>query len=160
MTSGVVGKVGWLVPLLVLLAAVRMMRDPVRNGPMGRQVIGWTAFGFGLLGIVHIANGSPQPTAGDTTPLRDGGGAVGYVVSALLLDLLRTPYVVVPLLLLLAFFGLLVITATPLYRIPDRVRDLQDMLFGARPRVDDDATQPIRGGGALEEIDPDMGDPA
>ncbi|TIC79868.1 DNA translocase FtsK [Nocardioides sp. GY 10113] len=131
--SGSVGKIGWLVPLLVMVAAWRVMRDPVHNGPVGRQVIGWTAFSFGILGIVHIANGMPEPVAGDTMPLRDGGGAIGYVVSALLLDLLRSTYVVVPLLALLSFFGVLVITATPLYRIPDRLRDLSNHLFGVHP---------------------------
>ena len=97
------------------------MRDPVRNGPAGRQVIGWSAFCFGVLGLVHIANGSPQPVSGDTTPLREGGGAVGFVVSSLLLDLLRSDLIVVPLLVLLAFFGVLVITATPLYQVPERL---------------------------------------
>ncbi len=164
--AGTVGKVGWLVPFLVLLAAWRVMRDPVSNGPVGRQVIGWAAFSFGLLGIVHIANGSPQPVSGDTSPLRDGGGAVGYVVSALLLDLLRSPAVVVPLLVLLAFFGLLVITATPLYRVPDRLRALGDSLLGRRPATDDggEPTQPIRvkrgTGDAGDTIDPLMGDQA
>ncbi|WP_436701901.1 DNA translocase FtsK [Nocardioides sp. BYT-33-1] len=154
--SGSVGKIGWFVPLLVLAAGWRVMRDPVGNGPAGRQVIGWTAFSFGLLGVVHIANGSPEPVQGDTTPLRDGGGAVGYVVSALLLDLLRAPAVVVPLLVLLAFFGVLVITATPLYRVPDRLRDLGDLLLGRHHGHDDDATQAID----LDDTFERMGDPA
>ena len=94
------------------------MRDPESNGPAGRQVVGWVALAFGVLGIVHIAAGNPQPVNGDASDLRDAGGAIGYVVSSLLLDLLRTPYVVVPLLLLLAFFGVLVITATPVYQVP------------------------------------------
>src|SRR5215218_2968244 len=164
--AGTVGKVGWLVPFLVLLAAWRVMRDPVSNGPVGRQVIGWAAFSFGLHGIVHIANGSPEPASGDTTPLREGGGAVGYVVSALLLDLLRSTAVVVPLLLLLVFFGLLVITATPLYRVPDRLREMGDSLLGRRPATDDsgEPTQPIRlkrgSGGMGDTLDPLMGDPA
>lgn len=157
--SGSVGKIGWLVPLLVLLAGWRVMRDPVHNGPAGRQVVGWTAFSFGVLGIVHVANGSPQPVDGDTTPLREGGGAVGYVVSALLLDLLRSPYVVVPLLVLLAFFGVLVITGTPLYRVPDRLRELGDHLLG-RPHPTDggEPTQPIKVG-TDDTLDP-VGDPA
>jgi len=160
--AGTVGKVGWFVPLLVLLAAWRVMRDPVANGPVGRQVIGWTAFAFGLLGIVHIANGSPEPISGDTTPLREGGGAIGYVVSALLLDLLRSPAVVVPLLVLLAFFGVLVITATPLYRLPDRLREMNDALLGRHHAADDgEPTQPIRvKRGSDDTLDPLMGDPA
>ncbi|WP_181407678.1 DNA translocase FtsK [Nocardioides sambongensis] len=153
--SGSVGKIGWLVPLLVMLAGWRVMRDPVHNGPVGRQVIGWTALAFGILGIVHIANGSPEPIDGDTMPLRDGGGAIGYVVSALLLDLLRSPYVVVPLLALLSFFGVLVITATPLYRVPDRLRDLSHHLFG---HPDDDRSAARRPD--LEDTFERSGDPA
>jgi DNA segregation ATPase FtsK/SpoIIIE, S-DNA-T family len=146
--SGSVGKVGWLVPLFVVLVGWRVMRDPERNGPAGRQVIGWSAFCFGILGLVHIANGSPEPVAGDTTPLREGGGAVGFVVSSLLLDLLRSDLIVVPLLVLLAFFGVLVITATPLYRVPERLAAARDRALGRhREEADDpaiDDTQPIR----------------
>ncbi|MFC7501757.1 DNA translocase FtsK [Nocardioides sp. CPCC 206347] len=155
--SGTVGKIGWFVPLLVLLGGWRVMRDPVGNGPAGRQIIGWAALAFGLLGIVHIANGSPEPVQGDTSALREGGGAIGYVVSALLLDLLRSPALVVPLLALLACFGVLVITATPLYRVPDRLRELGDTLFGRHHDYDDaDATQPIRLSDTFERT----GDPA
>jgi len=164
--TGSVGKIGWFVPLMIVLAGWRVMRDPVQNGPAGRQVIGWTAFAFGVLGIVHIANGSPEPVMGDTSPLRDGGGAIGFVVSSLLLDLLRATVVVVPLLLLLSFFGLLVITATPLYRVPERMAHLRDRALGRTPvetDADGEPTQPIRTRGrrALDDtIDPDLGDPA
>ena len=116
-TSGAVGKVGWLVPLFLVYAGWRTLRDPERNGPAGRQVIGWAAFALGLLGIVHIANGNPQPVLGDATNLQEAGGAVGYVTSSLLLDLMQTTYVVVPLLVLLAAFGVLIISATPVYQI-------------------------------------------
>ncbi len=144
--SGSVGKVGWLVPLALVYVGWRTMRDPVHNGPAGRQVVGWTALAFGVLGIVHIAAGNPQPDLGDTTDLRQGGGAVGFVVSSLLLDLLRTPYVVVPVLVLVALFGVLVITATPVYQIPRRLAALRDRALGREPagEEDADATQPVR----------------
>ncbi|WP_191480138.1 FtsK/SpoIIIE family DNA translocase [Nocardioides ochotonae] len=161
MVAGTVGKVAWLVPLGLVWMGWRTMRDPVGNGPVGRQVIGWTALAFGVLGIVHIANGSPEPVQGDASPLQDAGGAVGFVVSSLLLDLLRSAYVVVPLLGLLSFFGTLVITATPLYQVPDRLRDLSDRLTG-RPLEDDEEAAP-RGRSRRhhdDEIDPEMGDPA
>ena len=69
-TAGAVGKVGWLVPLFLVYAGWRTLRDPERNGPVGRQVIGWSAFTFGILGIVHIANGNPQPELGDASNLQ------------------------------------------------------------------------------------------
>ena len=126
MTAGAVGKVGWLVPFFVLYAGWRTLRDPEHNGPVGRQVIGWSAFALGALGIVHIANGNPQPELGDASQLQQAGGAVGFVMSSLLLDLLRTAYVVVPVLALLAFFGVLIITATPVYQIPARLAAARD----------------------------------
>jgi S-DNA-T family DNA segregation ATPase FtsK/SpoIIIE len=128
--AGSVGLVGWFVPLLLCYVAWRNMRDPDANGPAGRQIIGWAALGFGTLGIVHIANGSPQPRLGNGEALQQAGGAIGFVVAKLLHDLLRTNFVVVPLLALLAVFGVLVITATPIYQIPARLRELRERLLG------------------------------
>jgi len=156
---GSVGKIGWFVPLLIVVAGWRTMRDPVRTGPAGRQVIGWAALAFGVLGIVHIASGNPQPVLGDARALQDAGGAVGYVISSLLLDLLRTAYVVVPLLALMTFFGVLVITATPLYRVPARLAEQRDRLLGRTPSGQDpmagEETRPIR----TRDLDP-VSDPA
>jgi DNA segregation ATPase FtsK/SpoIIIE, S-DNA-T family len=157
--AGSVGKMGWFVPLVLVWTGWRTLRDPEHNGPVGRQVIGWTAVAFGVLGIVHIANGSPEPIDGDTAPLQDAGGAIGFVVSSVLLDLLRSPYVVVPLLALVAFFGVLVVTATPLYQVPDRLRDLGDRLLGREHYEEEDEPRG-RGRRDDDEIDPDMGDPA
>ncbi len=160
--AGSVGKVGWFVPLMLVHIGWRNMRDPVQNGPAGRQVVGWAALAFGLLGIVHIANDSPQPVLGDASDLQNGGGAIGFVVSSLLLDLLRTPYVVVPLLALMAFFGVLVITATPLYQVPDRLAEARDRMLGRHPEDDEDVTQPInaRGRGKVADEFDREGDPA
>jgi DNA segregation ATPase FtsK/SpoIIIE, S-DNA-T family len=159
--TGSVGKVGWFVPLALVFIGWRNLRDPDHNGPAGRQLIGWTALGFGVLGIVHIANGSPRPVLGDTSDLQQAGGAIGFVVSSLLLDLLRTPYVVVPLLVLLSVFGVLVITATPVYQIPTRLAETRDRLLGRTKPESDDAelTQPIRPRGRRgADIDPATGD--
>ncbi|WP_084152055.1 FtsK/SpoIIIE family DNA translocase [Nocardioides halotolerans] len=163
--TGCVGKVGWLVPLMLLVVGWRNLRDPIHNGPAGRQVVGWSALGLGLLGIVHVAEGNPQPVSGDAGPLREGGGAIGYVVSSLLLDLLRTPYVVVPVLLLLCVFGVLVITATPLYKVPSRLAAARDRALGRDHDDEDEDARPARRGrrtdlDATGEIDPSMGDPA
>jgi DNA segregation ATPase FtsK/SpoIIIE, S-DNA-T family len=165
--AGSVGLLAWFVPLLLCYVAWRNLRDPERNGPAGRQVIGWGALLFGVLGIVHISNGSPTPKMGDTAPLQQAGGAIGFVVSKLLMDLLQTPYVVVPLLLLLALFGVLVVTATPVYQVPARLRELGDRIMGRPvPAEDDSLAEPTtavkrrRGRSASDEIDPDLGDPA
>ncbi|HEY3531360.1 MAG TPA: DNA translocase FtsK [Nocardioides sp.] len=163
--AGSVGKVGWLVPLMLVWVGWRNMRDPERNGPAGRQVVGWVALAFGVLGTVHIAAGNPAPVNGDSSDLRDAGGAIGYVVSSLLLDLLRTAYVVVPLLLLLAFFGLLVVTATPVYQVPAKLAAFRDRVLGRTPVEQSDLPENgvrsrRRRSFGEDEYDPEMGDPA
>ena len=159
--AGSVGKVGWFVPLMLVYIGWRNMRDPEHNGPAGRQVVGWAALGFGILGIVHIANGDPQPVLGDASDLQSAGGAIGFVVASLLLDLLRTAYVVVPLLAMLSFFGVLVITATPLYMVPTRLAETRDRMLGRHHEEEDlESTQPIRTRGKVgDDFDPE-GDPA
>lgn len=118
--AGSVGILGWAIPLLLLLVAWRTLRHPDKNGPGGRQFIGWVAVLGGVLGLVHIAHGTPRPgQAGES--LADAGGAIGYVMSSIPSDLL-TPYVAVPLLVLLSLFGLLVIMATPIHAIPEKAR--------------------------------------
>jgi S-DNA-T family DNA segregation ATPase FtsK/SpoIIIE len=128
--NGSVGLLGWFVPFLLCFVGWRNLRNPESNGPAGRQVIGWAALLFGVLGLVHIAQGMPRPVRGDTQDLQQAGGAIGFVVSSLLTDLLHSEVVVVPLLVLLAFFGVLVITGTPLYQVPSRLRGVRDHLLG------------------------------
>ena len=170
--TGSVGLVGWFVPLLLCFVAWRTMRNPESNGPAGRQVIGWSALLFGVLGLVHVAHGMPTPRAGDTTDLQQAGGAIGFVVASLFMDLLRSSLVVVPLLVLLVVFGLLVITGTPVYQVPARLREQRDRLLGRSPGAgpgQDDAeaatvplqrTRPRRRVGALAETETedDLGD--
>jgi S-DNA-T family DNA segregation ATPase FtsK/SpoIIIE len=167
--AGSVGLLAWFVPFMLCYVAWRNLRDPEANGPAGRQVVGWGALLFGVLGIIHIANGSPKPELGDTGALQQAGGALGFVIAKLLTDLLHTAYVVVPLLVLLAVFGLLVVTATPVYQVPVRLRHVRDRLLGRHvqetPETTED-TAPVgtkrRRRKALDdtEVDPDMGDPA
>src|SRR3954452_8180325 len=131
--NGSVGLLGWLVPLLLCVVALRTLRDPESTGPAGRQLIGWGALLFCVLGLVHIANGMPEPHSGDTEALQHSGGAIGFVISSLFVDLLRSTLVVVPLLSLLAMFGVLVITATPVHQLPARVKELFASLTGRTP---------------------------
>ena len=166
--NGSVGLLGWFVPLLLCFVAWRNLRNPESNGPAGRQIIGWAALLFGVLGLVHIANGMPRPHRGDTEALQQAGGAIGFVVSSLFMDLLRSSLVVVPLLVLLAVFGVLVITGTPVYQVPARLRELRDAMLGrtpAEPEVPaDEETAPLKRSrsrsrvGSMVDVDPDMGD--
>ncbi|MGE5287690.1 MAG: DNA translocase FtsK [Micromonosporaceae bacterium] len=120
--SGAFGSAAWCVPLLLGLLSWRYLRHPDRNAETGRMVIGWSAMIVGALGLVHIANGTPPPTAGAAV-MRSAGGFIGFFASAPLVAAV-TPWLAAPLLALVCGFGLLVVTATPVHRIPERLADL------------------------------------
>jgi S-DNA-T family DNA segregation ATPase FtsK/SpoIIIE len=127
----VFGSGAWTVPVLLALLSWRLLRHPDRNAETARVVIGWLALIVGALGLVHIANGTPGPSAG-AAALRDGGGIIGLVASAPLVGI-ATPWVAAPVLALVTGFGLLVITGTPLHQVPGRLADFRSLLQGGRP---------------------------
>ena len=127
---GAFGAGAWTVPLLLALLGWRYLRHPDKNADTARMVIGWTTLIVGALGLVHIANGTPRPQVGQA------GGLIGYVASAPLVATL-TSWAAGPLLALLAGFGLLVITGTPLHRVPDRLAELRGF-FGHGDQAGDD----------------------
>ncbi len=162
--EGTVGILAAAVPIVLLVLAWRTMRHPESNGPAGRQLIGWGALLAGILGLIHLGNDLPRPADGSLA-MREAGGALGFVASAPLVDLFRSSLLAVPLLALLAVFGLLVITATPLHSIPVRIRQAGDRLRGRTPATQPDLapeptaplqrSRPRRRVGVLAEAPPD-----
>ena len=133
--EGAFGSVAWVVPLLVALLAWRYLRHPDRNAETARAAIGWTALLLGVLGLVHLAKGTPRPSDGPAA-MHGAGGLVGYAVSGPLARA-ATPWAAAPLLVLLAAFGVLVITGTPLHKIPERIADVRE-IFGHSPPASHD----------------------
>jgi S-DNA-T family DNA segregation ATPase FtsK/SpoIIIE len=132
-------------PVLVALLAWRLLRHPERNEDTGRVVIGASALLMGVLGITHISAGTPYPDKG-MGPVRKAGGVVGWLVAAAPESLLGA-WVAVPLLLLLSGFGLLVVTATPVHRIPDRLMLLWDLAtLRERPPGGDESQDDTKAG--------------
>src|SRR5690348_6562469 len=127
--AGTFGRVGLVLPLVLLGLGLRMLRHPDLVQATNRVTIGLCALGVAVTGLVHIGRGLPPPAQG-AEAIRDAGGVVGYLAASPLTSAVSA-WVTVPLLLLLAFFGLLVITATPVHQIPERLRDLHDALTHA-----------------------------
>nr|WP_205615301.1 DNA translocase FtsK [Streptomyces harenosi] len=120
LVTGAFGRLDLLVPILVAVVAVRFIRHPEKPEANGRIVIGLSALVVGVLGQVHIACGSPARSAG-MQGIRDAGGLIGWA-AATPLSYTMTDVLAVPLLVLLTVFGLLVVTATPVNAIPQRLR--------------------------------------
>ena len=137
--TAAVGSLAFLVPVLVALLAWRFLRHPDRNQATRRAAIGWTALVLGLCGLLEIAKGAPRPSDGAAV-IRKAGGFVGYGIGGPLARAL-TPWVSVPLLALLALFGLLLITGTTLHRIPERLSGLRQVFGHAVPEHDQDSLE-------------------
>lgn len=138
--AGTFGVVGVVVPVVLLGLGVRLMRHPDRVQANSRIGIGLTAVTVAVCGIVHLTHGLP-PTQ-DMAAVRTAGGVVGFAVGTPLATLLTT--VVAGLLLaILAFFGVLVVTATPVHQIGPRLAALYRHLTGHHEHPADETDAPL-----------------
>jgi S-DNA-T family DNA segregation ATPase FtsK/SpoIIIE len=144
------GSLAVLLPLLLLYGAIRLMRKPADPEHRGRSLVGWSALVVSTAGLLHVAQ---RPA--DNVKVTGSGGLIGYGVGALLENAV-TVWVAVPLLVLLLIFGLLVITATPINRIPERLMLLVDVLLG---RSSARAPLPAPDGPVLPDLDEESGEP-
>ncbi|WP_328447403.1 DNA translocase FtsK [Streptomyces sp. NBC_00386] len=137
LVTGAFGRLDLLVPILLAVIAARLIRHPEQPDANGRIVIGLSALAIGVLGQVHIACGSPARSDG-MQAIRDAGGLIGWG-SATPLTYTMGDVLAVPLLVLLTIFGLLVVTATPVNAIPQRLRLLGQKLGIVQADFDEDA---------------------
>lgn len=114
----VVGVAAYAVPVGAIAMAWRTFRHPDRHGSAGRQVVGWTAAGFGTLGVIHIARGFPP--GNEPALVRGAGGFLGFLSSSMLMQPLGV-WLAVPVLLIVAIIGFLVVLGIPLNEIGTRL---------------------------------------
>jgi len=139
--AGTFGEVALVLPVVLLALAVHLLRHPDHTRTTTRAVVGTTALVLSASGLVHLAEGAPSPTGPEgAAAVTDAGGMIGFLASVPLSSALTT-WVTVPLLVLLGFFGLLVVTATPVHAIPVRLREGYERLTH-HPRDHDDAGEP------------------
>ncbi len=124
----VIGDAGYVAPVLGVAIAVVLMRSEPRPDVRPRLVLGSILLGLPVLGLWHMAAGSPT----DATGRSEGAGFVGYVAGGPIADGL-TVWLAVPLLLLAGLFGVLLLTGTTVRDVPDRMR----ALFGTDSRGDE-----------------------
>jgi DNA segregation ATPase FtsK/SpoIIIE, S-DNA-T family len=138
--AGGLGRVGLALPVVLLVLGLLMMRHPDEASAVGRVALGLCAVVVAGAGLLHLVAGVPTPSDG-AAAMRAGGGLVGFMIASPLASAV-TAWVAGPLLVLLLFFGVLVVTATPVHAIPDRLRQARDRLLGREPELDPDADGP------------------
>ncbi|GAB3299119.1 cell division protein FtsK [Epidermidibacterium keratini] len=131
-----IGGVAAFLPIVLGLVALRLFRSAGDPDNFGRLAIGWSAFTAGVVGLFHIAFGSPTQAA----DIARAGGNLGAVIAR--------PFAGTwggliggVVLSLLTVFGILVVSSTPVHHIPDRLRELWSWLLGhrAEPEPADEA---------------------
>jgi DNA segregation ATPase FtsK/SpoIIIE, S-DNA-T family len=129
--AGGLGRVGLAVPVVLLVLGLLVMRHPDEAPAVKRVGLGLTVMAVAGAGLLHLAAGVPTPADGGRA-MQAGGGLVGFMVASPLASAV-TAWVAAPLLLLLLFFGVLVVTATPVHEIPERLAETRDWLLRREP---------------------------
>ena len=139
-TAGSVGVLAVLLPVVLVVLAVRLMRHPERGQDNGRVTIGLSIAVVAVTGIIHVARGVPSPTQ-DFPAVQDAGGVVGWLLGTPLTVLL-SEWVAIPVLAILGFFSVLIITATPIAAIPRRLAALtgRERAAAEQPPAEEEAT--------------------
>jgi DNA segregation ATPase FtsK/SpoIIIE, S-DNA-T family len=145
--AGTFGLVALVLPVVLVFFALRMLRRPQEGAANHRMAIGTVALLLAASGLTHLAVGAPDYGAG-AEAMQQAGGILGFLMAAPLVAAVTTWGAVV-LLGLLGVFGFLVLTATPVHRIPDRLREVEEHLFNSS-RFDD---SPARGGRRRGDVD-------
>ncbi|EMY35155.1 FtsK/SpoIIIE family protein [Arthrobacter crystallopoietes BAB-32] len=124
------GTFGWmalLLPVFLLVFAVRLMRSPEDVAGNNRIAIGLAIMTFSGTGLAHVIGGQPGLADG-LDALWAAGGMVGFLISSPLATI--TPWLAIAVYSLLAFVSLLIVTATPFRHIPARLRAVYEKLMG------------------------------
>ena len=118
--SALIGSASVGLPVVLAGVGVVLMRTEPDAAARPRRTVGTLLLTVGTLGLWHLAMGSPADGVGRSR----AAGAVGFVVADPLVDGF-TVWVAAPLLVLLAGYGLLVLTGTPVREVPERIRRLR-----------------------------------
>lgn len=117
---GLIGRLGFVTPIIFIYFAFRLFKAPDDSRATGRIIVGTSVLLISITGLLHILNGS---SGTGQTAIRNGGGWIGYGISTPLVALVTT-ILAIPILLILLFFGILVITATPVSKVIGRISSL------------------------------------
>ncbi|MFX0576634.1 DNA translocase FtsK [Nocardia nepalensis] len=105
-------------PFVATGIAIVLMRTEAHPEIRPRLVLGGLLIGLPILGLWHIAAGSPSDAHGRSR----AAGFVGFVMGGPLTNGL-TAWLSVPILLLAIVFGVLLVTGTTMREVPQRLRE-------------------------------------
>ncbi|WP_167051400.1 DNA translocase FtsK [Salinibacterium sp. ZJ77] len=126
--GGLLGRVAFALPVILVLLAVWLFRHPSTVHDNGRIGVGLALLLSSLAALCHVFGGQPSPSDGPAA-LSAGGGIIGWVAVWPLASL-GVPWLAAVLGFGVVALSLFIITKTPPNRIGHRLRELYAYLFG------------------------------
>jgi DNA segregation ATPase FtsK/SpoIIIE, S-DNA-T family len=118
---GAIGAIAYLLPFVLLGVGILLMRSDPSPETRPRMVVGGSLLSLAVLGLAHLLFGAPELASQGG----DAGGAIGWLAGHFLAQGL-TGWVAVPLLALVAVYGVLLLTGTPVREVPNKIRAMID----------------------------------
>lgn len=125
--GGLFGVMAVALPVVLFISAVRLFRRPTDHAVNGRISIGFVLALITGAGIAHVATGRP-PLDGPFKDLLASGGWVGWFAGEPLAALLTEGGAII-VLFLVGILSLLIITGTPVTKVPERLVGLYRLLM-------------------------------
>ncbi len=122
------GKLALALPVVMVIFAIYLMRHPSTVKDNGRIGIGLFLFLVSISGFFHLLGKQPKPSDGEWA-LAYNGGLFGWLISWPFLNTI-TLWGALPVMLLLSVGSILIMTKTAPTRVPERLRELKNYLFG------------------------------
>ncbi len=128
-------------PVVFAGVGVTLMRTEADPAARPRRTVGTLLLALGTLGLWHLAAGAPADGMGRSR----AAGVMGFLVADPLVGGF-TVWLAAPLLALLAGYGLLVLTGTPIRAVPERIRQLCGAMPDQEPGIDSAAEASVTSG--------------
>src|SRR4051794_2044577 len=160
--GGLLGRVAFALPVIMLVFAVWLFRHPATVHDNTRLGIGGALMLITVSGLSHVFGGHPQPKDG-AIALAHGGGIVGWIVGQPFVQINAGWLAVIVFggFLLLSLF---IMTKTPPNKIGWRLRELYAYLFGAQAPEPREKAAPGETGapefGSLSDLGLELDDPS
>jgi S-DNA-T family DNA segregation ATPase FtsK/SpoIIIE len=122
------GKLALALPVVMVVFAIYLMRHPSTTKDNGRIGMGLFLLLVSISGFFHLLGSQPAPSDGEWK-LAYNGGLFGWLISWPFLNTI-TVWGAVPVMALIALGSMLIMSKTSPTRIPERLRELKNYLFG------------------------------
>ncbi|MDA9114600.1 cell division protein FtsK, partial [Pontimonas sp.] len=112
--GGFFGRLAFALPVIVLVFAAWLFRNPSSVYPNGRVGVGLGLLLTSVSGMTHLASGRPAPGEATFEQLASGGGLLGWVVAEPFVFLANsTVFVAWPVMVVFFLISVLIMTKTP-----------------------------------------------